>query len=260
MKITQCCLVLCAIACAFTVPAVGTAGPPTHVYLVESKVSTEEGARWAAAVAETAAAHAGHAQGSSWAAYRKLTGGPEETVWFFFGFDEMAELDGWASSRRILIDALGSEAGRKVLADLDLERQSSDRIISLKGEMSRPWPDGPNDPPANLWVVEVEVAPGKLIEYAALWKRLTRAYDGFDARAVWFTYGNTVGGDRSKHLVFYPFDRFAEVDDWPSRIEVLTRASGAEEAARLAAALDAITKTTKSLWHLEPALSQLDSK
>jgi hypothetical protein len=109
-----------------------------------------------------------------------------------------------------------------------------------------------------MWVTEVRVAPGKLIEYAALWKRLTKAFQVADPGATWYVYGESVGGDRQSHLVLYPFDRFAEVDSWKSRSEVLTRAYGAEEAARLAAALDAISETTKSLWHLEPSLSQLE--
>jgi len=260
MKIAPYCLVLCAIACTINLFAAEPEAPPQHVYLVESVISSEEGARWAAAVAETSKAHAGHDHGNSWVAYRMLTGGPDDTVWFFFGFNEMGELDDWKSNRRIVIETLGNEAGREVLADLQLEQPPTDRIISYRREMSRPWTDVRGAPPANLWVVEVQVAPEKQIEYAALWKRLAKAYEAAHPGAAWYSYGNTVGGDRSVHLVLYPFDLFAEVDDWPSRTEVLTKAYGATEAARLSAALDAISETTKSLWHLEPALSQLKTK
>jgi hypothetical protein len=258
VKITHCILVLAVLACAVTVSASEPGTPPDHSYVVEMVVGHEEAARWASAVRETAAAHASHPDGQQWSAYRKLSGGPEETVWFVFSFDKMAEIDSWVSSRRIVIDTLGAEEGRRVLADLETDQPSTDRIISFKPELSRPWPEGRTTPPANVWVTEVQVAPGKLIEYIALWKRLLRAYETAHPEAVWMVYGSTVGGDRTKHLVFYPFDRFAEVDEWQSRSEVLTRAYGAEEAAKLAAALDAISSTTRSLWHLEPELSQLE--
>jgi hypothetical protein len=70
-------------------------------------------------------------------------------------------------------------------------------------------------------------------------------------------YSNAVGGTEDEILIFYPFDFFAELDDWPSRREVLTGAYGEREAARLSAAIEAVAETTKSLWQMEPALSQI---
>ena len=43
-------------------------------------------------------------------------------------------------------------------------------------------------------------------------------------------------------------------------MDVLTTAYGEEEAARLSAALESLTKTKTSLWALESELSQLSGK
>ena len=49
-------------------------------------------------------------------------------------------------------------------------------------------------------------------------------------------------------LYIHGFEKFAEVDAWPSRRETL------------AAAMGAISETTTSLWRLEPELSQLEGE
>ena len=67
-------------------------------------------------------------------------------------------------------------------------------------------------------------------------------------------------GDRSQLTYLYGLNEFASLDDWPSRMDVLTTAYGEEEAARLSAALESLTKTKTSLWALESELSQLSGK
>jgi hypothetical protein len=232
--------------------------PPPYALLLQSEIAGDDAGAWAEAVSTAARAHAEHELGNSWTAYRRLTGGPDHAVWFFFGLDELAELDRWRPNREILIDALGPAEGREVLETLELGATSSDRIIAYHAPSSRPRETAPSDPPRYLWVVAVSVDDGKLIEYAALHKRLRQAHAGHPDSPHWMVYGSAIGGDRSEHLMLYPFDAFAEVDSWPSRSEVLSKALGQREAARLAAALDAITETTTSLWRLEPSLSQLE--
>ena len=103
----------------------------------------------------------------------------------------------------------------------------------------------------------MQVTQERMTEYAALMRRLQRAYDQQESGLAWLVYGNAVGGSDGEILIFYPFDTFAELDGWQSRKSVLTAAYGEREAARLSAALDAVAETSRSLWQMEPALSQI---
>lgn len=246
-----------ALALLLAVPALAQtlSSPPPYFFLIESTIEPADAADWATAVARAATAHAEHPDGNAWGAYRKLTGGPEETIRFFFPLDRMADLDDWEPNRRIVIESLGKKQGRVVLDDLDLATDSADRILSYSAKLSRPWPEF--KAPKYAWATEVRVAEGEMAEYAALARRVLKAHEKSQSRGYWVVYGNAIGGDSSVLLYIYGFERFAEVDAWPSRQETLAAAMGEEDAARLAAAMGAISETTTSLWQLEPELSQL---
>jgi len=230
---------------------------PTYFFVVESTIETADVGVWAEAVAETAKAHAKHPEGNDWVAYRRLTGGPAEVVQFLFPLYRLGEMDDWTTSRRILIDVLGKDRGRGVAERLELDATSSDRIVSLNKALSR-VPAGYTPHAASyFWVAQVRVAQDRMTEYAALMRRLQRAHDQQQSDLAWLVYGNAVGGPSNEILIFYPFHSFAEIDGWPSRKEILTGAYGPREAARLSAAMDAVAETTKSLWQMEPALSQI---
>lgn len=250
-------ITLSALLLAFPVIANDPTGPTRFLFLLEATVGSADVAVWANAVSRMAKAHATHPDGNHWTAYRKTTGGPDMTVRFFFPLERLADLDEWKPNRRIVLEALGKDEGRTVLDDLQLEATSSDRIISYNETLSRPWAEPPAEPPRYVWVANVRVAGGKMIEYASVSKLLRKAHDLHDHGLTWLAYGNAIGGDSEEVLFLFPFDTFSEVDSWPSRKEVLTNAHGPEEAARIASALEAISETTTSLWQLEPALSQL---
>lgn len=235
-----------------------SAAAPPYFLLIDSTIATEDAGDWAAAVAVTARAHAKHPKGNLFATYRLLTGGPDETARVLFPFNKMADLDGWVSNRQVLFEAIGKERGQVVLDDLELERDSTERIVAYSRKLSRP----PQEVRAAkyLWVVEVQVEPGRMVEYSALALRVKKAYEQSSQGRNWLVYGNAVGGDRSELTYLYGVDALAELDDWPSGREVLAAAYGPEEAARLAAALESMTSTRKSLWTLEGELSQLEGE
>jgi len=233
-------------------------GPSNFFFVLESTVESADVGRWADAMSQTATAHAAHPNGNSWAAYRMRTGGPETVVRLFFPLDQLADLDEWVSTRKILVDILGGDQGRSISRDLESDAISSDRIVKFNAELSRPWDEMPPSHPRYFWVATVRVKSGKLIEYASVFRRLRRAHDLHDSGAIWLAYSNAVGGNSEELQFFYPFDTFSEIDGWPSRKEVLTDAYGAAEAARIASALEAVSETSISLWQLEPALSQLE--
>lgn len=237
-------------------PAAGQtpSSPPSYLMLVESTVAPEDASDWAAAVTMMAQAHAKHPDGNMWATYRMLTGGPDETVRTFFPLGQMADLDEWPSNRQVVTEVLGKDQARMVLSDLDLSSGTSERVLSFSEKLSHP--NTHFKAHQYVWVIEVKVAEGKMAEYAALAKRLAEIQKESGA-GTWMVYGNALGGDSSVLYYFYGFDKFAEVDGWPSRLEIASASLGAAEAARLLAAVDAVSQTNTSVWQLETELSQL---
>ncbi len=230
-------------------------GAPAYLLVIDGVVETSSLGSWTEAVATLVEAHDVHPDGAHWATFRELTGGPDVQVRFFRGFSKLADLDGWIPNRRILVDVLGPVEGGAVKDALARGVESADRVATLVDELSRPWNGA--EPPEYLWVATVRVADGKMTEYAALAKRVRRAFDEYTGDLRWLCYANAIGGPGSELTYYYPFDAFAEVDGWPSRREVLTAALGEHEGARLAAAIEAISETTTSLWKLEPELSRI---
>jgi len=253
-------ILMAVLVLVFSVSAVAHDGPgsPAFLFVVEAEIEKAQIGSWTTAVRSLIAAHDAHADGSNWVVFRELTGGPKVGLTFFRGFSKMAELDEWPSNRKILVDVLGPEKGGGVKEELTRGVESSDRVISRVDELSNPWTS--HDPPKYLWVATVQVADGKMTEYAALSKRVRRAFEEHADDMWWMCYANTIGGDNSELIFFYGFDSFSEVDSWPSRREVLATSLGASTAERLASAIESITQTTTSLWKLEPELSRLDLK
>jgi len=249
--------VLATALLALPVQAQEPSSPPAYLFMVDSTIAQEDAGDWADAVTLLAKSHAKHPDGNMWATYRRLTGGPGETIRTFFPLNQMADLDDWQSNREIVTEVLGKDRARIVLSDLDLRSSTSERILSHSDKLSHPSVQFKAY--KYTWVLEVQVEEGKMTEYAALAKRLAEIQKE-SAAGTWMVYGNALGGDRSVLYYLYGFDKFGEIDGWPSRLEMASESLGASEAARLLAAVDAVTATTTSLWQLETELSQLDVK
>jgi hypothetical protein len=251
----------CAIA-VFLAAGFATAqdapGAPPFFLVADAEIEKASIGPWTKAVVALVDAHDAHPNGTAWAAFRELTGGPDVRVSFFYGFSKMADLDNWTPNRRILVDGLGPVEGGQVKDALARGVDSSDRLMKLVDELSRPWAGA--EPPKYLWVATVRVADGKMTEYASLAKRVRRAYEGHAENARWLCYANAIGGESTELIYYYGFDAFAEVDSWPSRREVLAAAHGERDGVRLASAIESITETTTSLWRFEPQLSRISGK
>jgi hypothetical protein len=230
-------------------------GSPPYLYMAESEVEKTQIGSWTAAVEALIEAHDRHEQGLNWVVFREITGGPGVRLKIFRGFGKLAELDDWTPNRQILVEVFGPAEGHAVKQALGRGVTSSDRVISRIDELSRPWTS--HDPPKFVWVSTVKVAEGRMTEYAALAKRVRRAFDEHGGEARWMCYGNAIGGDGSELIFFHGFDAFAEVDLWPSRREALAAAIGDQEAGRLISAMESMTETTTALWKLEPRLSRM---
>jgi hypothetical protein len=240
---------------AGTISAHDGPGSPPYLYVVDGEVEKAHIGSWTAAVKTLSEAHDRHDEGLYWVTFRELTGGPDVRVAFFRGFAKLAELDEWPSNRRVLVDVFGPHEGDEIKDALSLGVTSSDRVISRVDELSKPWTN--HDPPKYLWVATTRVAEGKMTEYAALSKRVRRAFEQHAENLRWMCYANAIGGSGSELVFFYGFDSFSEVDEWPSRREVLAATLGERDGRRLASAIEAISETTTSLWKLEPELSRL---
>lgn len=250
-------LMLATLLTALPALAQETSGPPAYLFMAESTIAPEDAGDWADAVSAVAKSHGQHPEGTMWATYRLLTGGPDEKVRTFFPLSRMGDLDDWPNNRQIVTQIMGKDPARVVLSDLELASETSETILSLSEKLSHPGAQFRATPYA--WVVEVRIAEGKMTEYAALARRLVEIQKENQA-GTWMVYGSALGGDRSTLYYFYPFAKFAEVDGWPSRLDVASESLGAADAAQLLAALEAVSSTTASLWQLEPELSQLETK
>jgi hypothetical protein len=252
-------LVICVVVVIMTVSGSAAAaeesGAPPYFLVVDGEIEKAAIGPWSEAVVSLIEAHDAHPDGTMWATFRELTGGPDVRVGFFHGFSKMADLDDWTPTRRILVDVLGPVEGSAVKDALARGLDSSDRVMTLVDDLSRPWTG--TKPPKYLWVATVRVADGKITEYAALAKRVRRAFDSHADTVHWLCYANAIGGESSELTFYYGFNAFAEVDSWPSRREVLAIAHGERNGVRLASALESITETTTSLWRFEPELSRL---
>ena len=225
-----------------------------YLFVIDARVDAEVARLWSTALGKTAEAHALHESGNTWATFKKMTGGPEAEFRFVFPMQRLGDLDAWKSNRKIVTEALGNDLGRQVLRQLETGSASTDRILALSPELSRPEPDRVA---RYLWTIRVKVDGGKKVEYAALMRRVKQAHDRHERGMHWLVYGNAVGGDPDEVLWVMPFEKFAEIDGWALDDEVLRKVYGDDEANRLIDALNAISTTTERVWRLMPGLSRL---
>ena len=171
--------VICAIVAVITATGFAVAqeapGAPPYFLVVDGEIEKASIGPWSEAVVALIEANDAHPDGTVWATFRELTGGPDVRVSFFHGFSKMADLDQWTPTRRILVDVLGPVEAGAVKDALGQGVDSSDRVMTLVDDLSRPWTG--TEPPKYLWVTTVRVADGKMTEYAALAKRVRRAFD-----------------------------------------------------------------------------------
>ena len=181
-------LVLALLALHVAGPVIAHEGPgsPPYLYTVEGDVEKTSIASWTEAVGVLITAHDEHEEGQNWVVFRELTGGPDIRVVFFRGFAELAELDRWPTTREVLVDALGPTRGQAAREALRRGTEFEDRVMSRVDELSNPWTG--HDPPAYLWVATTRVADGKMTEYAALAKRVRRAFEREAGDLRWMCY------------------------------------------------------------------------
>ena len=247
-------LVPCLALLATLAPARAEDGVTPFLFVSESHVDRAASGIWSLAVQDVAEAQSRSERGNEWAAYEALTGGPAARYRFYIRLDKLAELDGWTSIRKVVVEEMGADAGAAALRVLDTADTLPDRLAAYSEELSRP-PAPREAPYPYYWVLSVRIDDGKLIEYASLIKRIKRAHDAQQPGAHWTAYADAIGGEPGRVELYFPFDRFAELDGWPGTTEALAARYGPDEAARIVEALDAISATTVELWSLVPALS-----
>ena len=79
------------LALVLALPAVGqeASSTPAYLFMIEASIAGEDSGDWADAVTLMSKSHAKHPDGNMWATYRKLTGGPDETVRTFFALSQL---------------------------------------------------------------------------------------------------------------------------------------------------------------------------
>ncbi len=248
---------------ALTVPAVAQEeGEPVpgspFFFVITQKIDRTMMNEYAAAVIQVVAAHEKHEKGNEWAAFAPLTGGPDPELHYFLPMRSLGDIDGWVPNRQVILEALGEEAGGKVLQTFRECATSSSLILGYNSELSNPSPEQVQAPPAFVFFLHSTVEPAKAGEYSALIQKVKSAHQQYENGVHWIAYNNIIGGgEGAQFFIFAGMEKLGDLDDWPSTRQVLTNALGAEEAAAISKSLSQVAETHTVILALAPSFSHI---
>ncbi len=107
-----------------------------------------------------------------------------------------------------------------------------------------------------LQVITTTVRPGAVSDYEDFVKKIVAGANKVGAAQRWFVYGVSLGGPGFTYNVALPFNDWGEVDAWTSVAQVLFKAYGEAEGARiLRAGRASIERSETAVYRLLPDLS-----
>lgn len=111
-------------------------------------------------------------------------------------------------------------------------------------------------PKQYVLALTVHAKPDGALDYEAFVRKVQAAADKLDLKQRMLVYQNMAGGPGYTYTTLTHFDTWAEVDGMMSAPEILTKAFGAEEAAKvLKAGRSAIESTTQGVFRYAPDIS-----
>lgn len=90
-----------------------------------------------------------------------------------------------------------------------------------------------NDPPQFIQIITTTVRPGAITEYENYVKKIMAGADKIGAPQRVVAYQVGLGGPPNTYNFVLPFNKWEEMDAWPSVPQILTRAYGDAEGARI---------------------------
>lgn len=139
----------------------------------------------------------------------------------------------------------------KRLSVLTLSLPFSFGLTSLAAAQAQP------DQPAEfLQVITTTVRSGAVTEYEDFVKKITAGANKVGAPQRWFTSQLALGGPQFTYSIVLPFSKWGEVDAWTSVPQILSKAYGEAEGAKiLKAGRAAIERSETAVYRLLPDLS-----
>lgn len=111
-------------------------------------------------------------------------------------------------------------------------------------------------PPEFLQVLTVTLRPTGVAEYEDFVKKIVAGANKIGAPQRWTAYAVSIGGPGYTYNFALPFSSWSDVDGWTSVAQILSRAYGEAEAARLTKVSRAsVERTESAVYRLLPDLS-----
>lgn len=128
--------------------------------------------------------------------------------------------------------------------------------VSL-GFPSLAWAQQQTDQPTQfIHVITTTVRSGAVSDYEEFTKKIAAGANKINAPQRWMTSMVSIGGPGLTYTIVIPFSKWAEYDTWVPVPEILTKAYGAAEGARiLKTGRAAIERTETAVYRLLPDLS-----
>jgi hypothetical protein len=111
-------------------------------------------------------------------------------------------------------------------------------------------------PAEYIYVFTVTAKPGAVPAYESFIKKVAAGAEKIGAAQHWMTWMVTIGGPSRTYNIVLPFQKWSEVDSWPTVPQILTRAYGEAEGKRILAVGGAASENSEtSVLRLLPGLS-----
>jgi len=112
------------------------------------------------------------------------------------------------------------------------------------------------NPPAYFLLVESDIAQEDGGDWADAMALTAKAHEKHPEGRAWATYRELTGGPAEAIRFFFPLNRLAELDEWPSNRQVLTETLGKDRARIALSDLDLATESGDSILSYSSKMSR----
>ncbi|WP_266168883.1 hypothetical protein [Dyella subtropica] len=221
--------------------------------LIEAKLKPGTTIAARDAVTKIVKAIKGQASASKYWGYSTGTGQAEHFI-VFCPFQKFADLDR-PTTGEIAAKSKMNEDIDKLLTSLESNLESVHRsIVEYVPDLSNPPTKDAAAPGPNVYHVKAKLKPGHTLKAGQIAAKIAEAHRKAPNGVKYWGY-TTAQGTGDTYHAFIPFDKYAELDGWPTTGEVLAKTSGASADALLTEIDGMIESSERSILSYVPGLS-----